>query len=114
MADSRNSLTLLRSRRIVQFLFALAIWIFAFGYLYQIWTFGTRGSFDRILEEHFLATVGLPLAGMTAAGIVAIFKFQSGLIKFEGMGFKFSGASGQIILWIFCFLSIVGALKLLW
>ena len=114
MADQRTPLTLLSLRRIIQFLFALAVWIFAFEYLYQVWKFGIRGNFDRILEEHFLATVGLPLSAMAAASVVAIFEFQSGSVRFEGLGFKFSGASGQIILWIFCFLSIVGALKLLW
>lgn len=114
MAESRNPLWLKLKCIIIQLFLASVILLLTIGYLYLIWEFGTKGNFDRILEEHFLATVGLPLAGVTAASIVAIFEFQSGLVKFEGMGFKFSGASGQIILWIFCFLAIVGALKSLW
>jgi hypothetical protein len=38
----------------------------------------------------------------------------SGPIEFEGLGFKFKGASGPVVLWVFCFLAIAGAIKLVW
>ena len=37
----------------------------------------------------------------------------SGPVKFEGLGFKFEGTSGQVVLWVLYFLAIAGAIKLL-
>jgi hypothetical protein len=37
-----------------------------------------------------------------------------GPIEFEAFGFKLRGASGPIVLWVFCFLSIAAAFQLLW
>lgn len=37
-----------------------------------------------------------------------------GTIAFEGLGFKFRGASGPVVLWVFGYLAIVGSIKLLW
>jgi hypothetical protein len=36
------------------------------------------------------------------------------MIEFEAAGFKFRGASGPVVLWIFCYLAIVTSIKLLW
>jgi hypothetical protein len=46
--------------------------------------------------------------------IVLYLEAKSGLIEFEGFGFKFRGASGEIILWVICFLAIMAAIKALW
>lgn len=67
-----------------------------------------------IARKHFAATVGLPLAAVAATFVVSIFEITAGKIEFEGLGFKFRGASGPVILWIFCFLAISGAVSLLW
>jgi len=64
--------------------------------------------------EHFAATVGLPSAALVSLCIVLFLESASGPIEFEGLGFKFKGASGPIVLWVFCFLAIAGAIKLLW
>jgi hypothetical protein len=45
---------------------------------------------------------------------VLFLEAKSGRIEFEGFGFKFRGASGEIILWVICFFAIVTAIKLLW
>lgn len=71
----------------------------------------------RIFEVfllHFSALVGLPCAALAALCIVMFLEHSLGAIEFEGAGFKFRGASGPIVLWIFCFLAIVTAIKLLW
>ncbi len=68
----------------------------------------------EIIKEHFAATVGLPMAALLSAFIVTGLRHTEGPIKFEGLGFKFEGASGQVVLWIFCFLSIAAAIRLLW
>ena len=67
-----------------------------------------------IVKPHFAAIVGLPVAAIFAAFIVVALQQTSGPVKFEGLGFKFEGSSGQVVLWVFCFLAIASAIKLLW
>lgn len=66
------------------------------------------------IEKHFAAMVGTPLSAMTAYSIVSLLKVTNGPIEFEALGFKFHGASGPIVLWVFCFLSIGIVFHLLW
>ena len=68
----------------------------------------------KIALDHFAATVGLPSAALVALCIVVFLESSTGPIEFDGLGFKFKGASGPIVLWAFCFLTIAGAIKLLW
>jgi hypothetical protein len=37
-----------------------------------------------------------------------------GHIRLKGLGFEFEGASAPTVLWLFCFLAIVGGMKMLW
>jgi hypothetical protein len=73
-----------------------------------------QGYWPRIIENHFAAVVGLPLAAAAAFIIVTLLRQGQGELEFEGLGFKFRGPSGQIVLWLLCFLGIAGAIKLLW
>ena len=88
-----------------------AVILFAFWVLVD-WR---QPYWSRIIEEHFAAIIGLP---MSAAGafIVVVFLRQgvAGPIEFEGMGFKFKGPSGAVVLWLMCFLGIVIGIKVLW
>jgi hypothetical protein len=68
----------------------------------------------EVALEHFAATVGLPSAAIAALCLVLFLESASGPIEFEGLGFKFKGASGPIVLWVFCFLAITAAIRLLW
>jgi hypothetical protein len=68
----------------------------------------------EIAKRNLAALVGLPVAAVFALLLVLGLQQASGPIKFEGLGFKFEGASGQIILWVFTFLAMAGAIKLLW
>jgi hypothetical protein len=68
----------------------------------------------QIVMDHLRATVGLPVAGVFSFLIVALFQSAVGQIQFQALGFQFSGASGPIIMWVFCFLAISGALRMLW
>ena len=56
------------------------------------------GLFVAIIKQHFAATIGLPMAALLAAFIVVGLRHSDGPIKFEGLGFKFEGSSGQVIL----------------
>jgi hypothetical protein len=64
--------------------------------------------------EQMPATIGLPSAALAALCLVIVMENTSGPIKFEGLGFKFEGASGPIILWCIVFLCMTGAIKLVW
>jgi hypothetical protein len=72
------------------------------------------GLMREVVKEHFAAIVGLPRAALLSAFIVVGLRHSEGPIKFEGLGMKFEGASGQVILWVICFLSIAAAIKLVW
>jgi len=70
---------------------------------------------NKVAEKHYAAIFGTPSAAAAAFLVVALFKVTSGQIEFETpLGFKFKGASGPIVLWIFCFLAIVAAFHFLW
>ena len=66
--------------------------------------------FDPVLTElvvkNFPAIIGLPFAFIAAFVVVAPFRQGSAPIEFGGFGVSFKGASGEIILWILCFLAI--------
>ena len=67
-----------------------------------------------VFKEHTAAVLGLPLAAIAAFALVLVLETKSGRIEFEGFGFKFRGASGEVIMWVICFLTIVSSIKLLW
>jgi hypothetical protein len=68
----------------------------------------------NIVVEHFVACVALPLAGVFALLVVALFRSTEGRIQFAFLGFKFEGASGPIIMWVICLLVLVGSMRMLW
>jgi hypothetical protein len=67
-----------------------------------------------IIREHFVTVIGLPSAALVALCVVILLESSSGPLEFEGLGFKFKGAAGPVVLWIACFLAIVISIKLLW
>lgn len=67
-----------------------------------------------LAREHFAATVGLPFAALAALCLVILLEINTGKIEMRGLGFEFKGAAGPLIMWIFCFLAIAGAIKMLW
>lgn len=64
--------------------------------------------------NHFAATIGLPSAALASLCIVIVLEGTAGPIQLEGLGFKFKGAAGPIVFWMFCFLVITFAIHLLW
>lgn len=68
----------------------------------------------RLALEHFAATIGLPSAALAALCLVVFLERTSGPIEFEGLGFKFRGASGPIVMWVFAFLAMTAAIRVLW
>jgi hypothetical protein len=69
----------------------------------------------RILQQHYAASVGLPAAAVLAFLIVVTFEARFDAIEMEFFRIvKFKGASGPIILWAFCFLTMACCIRLLW
>ncbi len=70
----------------------------------------------QVLEGHFAALLTIPVAALMAMCVVVRLKFTTGEIKITGPNdyLTFSGAASEVEFWIFCFLSIVFAIYLLW
>jgi ABC-type Fe3+ transport system permease subunit len=71
-------------------------------------------NWQIVLEKHFAAIIGLPGGAALAFAIVVFLRQTDGPIEFEAVGFKFKGASGQVAMWVICFLAIAVAIKLCW
>jgi hypothetical protein len=88
-----------------------------FGFAFVIGGAHAMLTNSRVFEigmTHFAATIGLPSAALAALCIVVVLEGTAGPIQLEGLGFKFKGAAGPIVFWIFCFLAITSAIHLLW
>ena len=73
------------------------------------------GLFEAVLKEHFAGILGTTMSVMTAMVIVIIFRVAAGPIEFETpFGFKFKGASGPVVLWVFTYLACATGLAVLW
>ena len=70
--------------------------------------------FGKLMEDHFKAIIGLPAAALTSMTLVLVLKQTAGPIEFKGLSFEFKGTSGEVILWVICFLSIVYSIDKLW
>ena len=95
---------------------AIVIVIAVFA-LIAAWAFLDVGAsyWLPIVKEHFAAVVGLPMAAAGAFVVVVLLKQGTKEpIEFEGLGFKFRGPSGLVVLWLMCFLGIALGIKLLW
>ena len=68
-----------------------------------------------IFRQHYAAIFGLPSAALLSFMLVVVFEARFDNIEMEVANLvKFRGASGPVILWVLCFLSIASAIKLLW
>jgi hypothetical protein len=68
-----------------------------------------------IFQQHYVVIFGLPSAALLSFMLVVVFEARFDNIEMEVVNIiKFRGASGPIILWVLCFLSIASAIKLLW
>ena len=101
-------------KRIASWTLALAVPVFAAAVVAGFFQVLPTALLIRIAEQQFAVVVGLPSAALLAAFIVVALRYTEGPLRFEGLGFKFEGGSGQGVLWVVCFLAIAGAIKLLW
>ena len=67
-----------------------------------------------IARDHAAAMLGVPWAGGAAFIVVLLLRSSFGRIEYKILGMEFKGASGPIVLWVFCFLAEVLGIRLLW
>jgi hypothetical protein len=67
-----------------------------------------------LVKEHFPATLGLVGFAIVSFAIVVFLRQTEGPIELEGLGMKFRGAAGQVVLWAFCIIVFALCAKLLW
>ena len=101
-------------KTVIAWVLALVIPVAAAAVLTGFLTLLPFETMHDIVKNHFAAIVGLPVAAIFSVFLVVVLQQTTGPVKFEGLGFKFEGTSGQVVLWIFCFLAIAAAIKLLW
>lgn len=65
-------------------------------------------------NNHFAATIGIPLSALAAFCVVILLRATTGPIEVDSKVIKFHGASGPIIFWILCFIAIVWGVHVLW
>ena len=59
-------------------------------------------------------TFGLPLSGAAALGLVSFLEQAAGgNLEFKAFGLQFTGPGGPVTLWVVCYLTLVGSIKLL-
>ena len=89
--------------------FVLVVW----GFMFYLGI--TSPNWQPFVQEHFRALYGVPAAIGSALVLVIILRVAEGPIEFEApFGFKFKGASGPLVFWVFCFLAIAAAFWKLW
>ncbi len=103
-------------RSVVPWLVLVGVVLFSGAYLllFGYWMYRDFNFFGAIARDHFAAVIGLPFAALAALCIVLFLEFRSGQMEIEAFGIKFRGASGPAIIWLFCFLGIAGAIKMVW
>ena len=69
---------------------------------------------NTFLRQHVRAIIGVPLSALTAFCVVSILQATSGHIEFSALTFQFKGASGPVVLWVMCFLSMILGIRALW
>ena len=79
-----------------------------------IFVIGIKPEFLELYQKNYIVIIGLPLAAFASLILVVFLEHTTGPLEFEGLGFKFRGASGPVILWVLCYLSFVLSFKILW
>ena len=73
--------------------------------------------FDPVATDFVLknwrVVLGVPFCCFGSFCVVALFRQGREPIEFEGLGFKFRGSSGEVVLWASCFLVLASAVRLL-
>lgn len=108
---SRSDASIRQRVKLILVSSALLFYLFLFA---QQWFIGLDVRLYDQIVEHYSVFLALPCAGFAALLLVVMFDEAYGEIKFFLLGFTFEGGSAPITMWVFCYLSIVFSIKLLW
>ncbi|MBB2961905.1 hypothetical protein [Methylobacterium sp. R2-1] len=73
---------------------------------YALWLNRFDNVVTQLVLKNFPIIIGLPFAFLAAFIVIALLRQGDGPLEFKGFGFEFKGASGEIILWLLCFLQL--------
>ena len=93
---------------------AAAVWGAFVGSFLVYHSLRPDGWVVQLVRTQFPAVILVPMSGLASLCIVLLLRLSSGPLEFKAIGFEFRGASGQVVLWVVCFLAMVAAVKLLW
>ncbi|WP_192349035.1 hypothetical protein [Algoriphagus sp. Y33] len=69
----------------------------------------------QLYKDHFSAIVGLPAAAFISTFLILLLKItEKEALEFSVLQVTFKGTSGEIVLWIFIYMTIVSSIKILW
>lgn len=82
--------------------------------IFALW----RNRFDPVVTDmvlkNFPTIIGLPFAFIASFVVVALFRQGDAPMAFKGLGLEFQGASGEVILWLLCFVATATMIKWFW
>jgi len=90
--------------------------LFMFGTTMIVLYHGTKQeTLEQMVRDHFRALYGIPMMSICSLLLVSFLRASAGPIEFElPFNIKFKGASGQIVLWVLCYLAMTASLIALW
>jgi hypothetical protein len=56
--------------------------------------------------------VGLPCSAVAAFGIVSMLEISAGKLEFKAFNLDFTGPAGPVTLWVLCYLTLVGSIRM--
>lgn len=101
-------------RQLVNIIIAVVALAATAGLVVALWINRFDPVVSDLVVKNFTVIIGLPFAFIASFIVVALFRQGDAPMEFKGLGVDFKGASGEVILWLFCFLAISGAIKMLW
>lgn len=105
----------LKFKTIFAWVVGIAFVIFGIYLFIMVFIDGINEEFLQLYKDHFPALVGLPAAAFLATFIILLLQIvRKQPIEFEVLGLKFKGSSGEVVLWVLVYLSLVVSIKLLW
>jgi hypothetical protein len=76
--------------------------------------FTETAYFQNVLKDHLAAFLGLPQIAAVSFAIVIFLRQTEGPFEFKILSVEAKGASGQVVMWVFTFLAMTGAMKAVW
>lgn len=102
----------LLSMIVLAIIFVISLFYLSFAAFYLVTDW--NGDISKEIRSVGTFTLGLPIAALGSLALVIVLPAATNQsLKVEGAGFKIEGPTIQIILWVLCFLTIVGSIKLL-